>query len=451
MFWNFLSHLLRQFLPVLDAYLRLAEVAFVVLVLGGQLAHLHLTKLVEVNSRFDHWDRRCRDSVKVLDHLPFPQVFCEEVEILDHLLSIWQEQICYSHVHVAAFKSKPCDERSKLFDLGRQFGLRTPGVRALGLVRREFLRIFIFENLFTHGLKLFHDIISLDFCDVELLVDLIHLIIDVIVKLFIELVLDVLRQIVVEVLRILRLGELRELTEVWRVLKALNVHHVRELEVVWKGHLVEISVAHLAYVQIAKLVDVIISHLVDLADLSGHLSELLGRYHEILASQKLFVHVELLLTIAQCMIDDVLNALIEVFGIGSTLSPHSLLSSVHLLGHIDLLLMLDFVLVLHLELTISHELIRYIYNGGRLLISARRHHIVIWRLVVFIQIFFIIIHIFLVFLRFIARLFVIKWRVLVINIVLLHLWLIAVKRLEWVGLMLNLLFRLVVTQVRWLE
>lgn len=138
------------------------------------------------------------------------------------------------------------------------------------------------ENLLTHGLEFIKNVISLFSGDIELGVDFIHLVIDIIVKLLIEFVFNILRKVVVEVLICeLRLGELSKGVEIGRVLEALNVHHVGELEVRWlRGH-------HLAHLNVAKLVDVIVSHLVNLTDLARNLSIkllLLRHRHEVLLS-----------------------------------------------------------------------------------------------------------------------------------------------------------------------
>ena len=194
--------------------------------------------------------------------------------------------------------------------------------------------------------------------DIQLLVDLVALVVDIIVKLFVEFVFDVLREIVVEILLgILWLWKLWEASEIWRVLETLHVHHIWELEIILRlWHLSKIIVVYLADVHISKLVDVVVGHLVNLTDLPRHLSKLLRRYHEFLlaTSNKLLINVERLLAIALCVVNDVLNALMQVFWVFYSHVFGGVLGSENMLGHIDLLLIWLFVLMLHLELTIAH-------------------------------------------------------------------------------------------------
>ena len=144
--------------------------------------------------------------------------------------------------------------------------------------------------------------------------NLIHLIIDVVVKLFVELVLNILRQIVVKVLvGVLRLGELREISEIWRVLETLHIHHIGELEIVlgW-WHLTIIVVVHLPDVHTAKLIDIVVCHLINLPNLTGHLSELLGVKKEILLAVTHELVIQWLLLVTLGLLNDVLDALVQV-------------------------------------------------------------------------------------------------------------------------------------------
>jgi len=317
----------------------------------------------------------------------------------------------------------------------------------------------VLEYLLAHGLQLVEDVHPFLLADIQRSVYLVHFIIDIIVEFLIELVLYVLRQVVVKklVVRELRLWELRERAEVGRVLEALDVHHVGELEVRWRRHLLlllaEIRGVHLPIVHVSELVDVVVGRLIYLTylaltrNLSSKLlswTRLLWMRHEILwaSSHELLVDIEWLLPTVLSMVDDTLYALTQVLGV-TTADIGCLLRSVKLLGHVDWLLIRLFVLMLHLELTISHQLVRYVYNGGRLFILPLNvwwNHIVIGRLIL-IRVILIFIHIFF----FITLLFIIIWWVLVvIDIARLNLWLITVIVFKGVGLMLHLLLRLVV-------
>lgn len=192
------------------------------------------------------------------------------------------------------------------------------------------------EDFLTHGLQLIQDIVSFILCDVKSSVYFIHFIIDVIVELLVEFIFDILRKVVVKELvwelRLLRLWELRERVEVWRVLEALDIHHVRELVICGlRRHLPKVRRVHLPSIHAAKLIDIIVCSLIDLSDLSMNRNlsskllskaRLLRKRHEILltSSHELLVHIEWLLPTALSMIDDILYALTKVLRVASTYS-----------------------------------------------------------------------------------------------------------------------------------
>ena len=305
------------------------------------------------------------------------------------------------------------------------------------------------KYLLAHSLQFAYDVVPLVLNDVQLGVNFIHLVIDVIVELLIEFIFNVLWQVVIEVLiRERWFWELSERIEVWSILETLNVHHIWELKV-WlrRGH--HWCRVHLSHVYIPELVDVIVCHLINLPDLtlSWNLAKLLrlGMRHKILLawSHELFVHIVWCISLCLSMVNDILYALTQVFRI-STAHGGGLLSSVKLLLYVNLLLvLLVFFLMLHLELTIAHQLVRYIYNGCRLIILPlymSLHHIVIrWLIIILIVLVFI--HTFL--LSITLLLVIIRWILVVINIGWLHLLIIAIA-FKWVRLMIHFLLRLVV-------
>ena len=93
------------------------------------------------------------------------------------------------------------------------------------------------KYLLAHSLQFAQNVVPLLLNHIQLRMYLINLVINIIIKLLIELVLNVLRQIVVKILvweR--RLRELSEGIEVGSILERLDVHHIWELEVGWRGH-----------------------------------------------------------------------------------------------------------------------------------------------------------------------------------------------------------------------
>lgn len=164
--------------------------------------------------------------------------------------------------------------------------------------------------------------------------DLVHLIVDVVVKFLIKLVLNVLRQVVIEILVWeLWLWELRERAEVGRILEALNVHHIWELEVRWRRHLLLClakvsSWINWSHVHVSELVNIVICHLIYLTyltlarSLSSKLlswARLLWMRHEILwsSSHELLIDVEWLFSTVLCVVNYILNTLTQIFGIST--------------------------------------------------------------------------------------------------------------------------------------
>jgi len=139
------------------------------------------------------------------------------------------------------------------------------------------------------------------------------------------------------------------------------------------------------------LVDVVVGHLVDLTILAGHLSKLIRWDHEVvLLSSSEITCVEWLLSVVLCMIDDVLNTLVQILGV-ITLGCGCLVGREALLWHVDLMLG-HLVLMLHLgELTIVQQLVRYIYNSRCLLIFGCNHIVILFLIIlIVILIYFIL-------------------------------------------------------------
>jgi hypothetical protein len=102
-------------------------------------------------------------------------------------LPVGQEQVSHSHIHVTCFKGKSSYKRTKLLDLGHLFRHRT-------------LFILTLEHLLAHVLQLVEHVAPFILCAVEHLLNFVDFIVDVIVKLLVELVFYSLRQVIIHIL-----------------------------------------------------------------------------------------------------------------------------------------------------------------------------------------------------------------------------------------------------------